>query len=199
MIISRTPFRISFFGGGTDYPEWYNKNGGMVISTSINRYSYISLRNLPPYFDYKYSIRYSKREIVKKIVSNINAGCPQFDEKLSRLIENVSLFPDISKAQNLLNWQPTDKTSNIFWAIKKRSSQQKNVRSPKIIDLCETINFNYININDYCYYIFMKKSKVLFNEKCSICNFEIKHYKKRSKLHFEDCSSMNEKLSLIHI
>ena len=67
MIISRTPFRISFFGGGTDYPEWYNENGGTVISTTINRYCYISLRNLPPYFDYKYSIRYSKREIVKKI------------------------------------------------------------------------------------------------------------------------------------
>ena len=46
----------------------------------------------------------------------------------------------------------------------------------------------------------MKKSKVLFNEKCSICNFEIKHYKKRSKLHFEDCSSMNEKyLKKLHV
>jgi|TARA_B110000037_G_scaffold143265_1_gene162061 D-glycero-alpha-D-manno-heptose-7-phosphate kinase len=67
MIISRTPFRISFFGGGTDYPEWYNKNGGIVISTTINRYCYISLRNLPPYFDYKYNIRYSKREIVNRI------------------------------------------------------------------------------------------------------------------------------------
>ena len=46
----------------------------------------------------------------------------------------------------------------------------------------------------------MKKSKVLFNEKCSICNFEIKHYKKRSKLNFEDCSSMNDKyLKKLHV
>ena len=42
MIISRTPTRISFFGGGTDYPDWYLENGGAVVSTTINKYSYIS-------------------------------------------------------------------------------------------------------------------------------------------------------------
>lgn len=62
MIISRTPFRISFFGGGTDYPVWYKENGGSVLSTSINKYCYISTRHLPPFFDYKYRIRYSSRE-----------------------------------------------------------------------------------------------------------------------------------------
>ena len=50
MIISRTPFRISFFGGGTDFPDWYNKYSGKVISTTIDKYSYISLRKLPPFF-----------------------------------------------------------------------------------------------------------------------------------------------------
>ena len=67
MIISRTPFRISFFGGGTDYPEWFTKNDGSVISTTIDKYCYINLRNLPPFFDHNYRLRYFKKEEVKKI------------------------------------------------------------------------------------------------------------------------------------
>ena len=67
MIITKTPFRISFFGGGTDYPVWYEKNGGSVISTTINKYCYISTRYLPPFFDYKYRIRYSLREETQTI------------------------------------------------------------------------------------------------------------------------------------
>jgi D-glycero-alpha-D-manno-heptose-7-phosphate kinase len=62
MIIIRTPFRISFFGGGTDYPDWYRENGGSVISTSINKYSFLVLRKLPKIFDYNYRIRYYERE-----------------------------------------------------------------------------------------------------------------------------------------
>jgi len=62
MIISRTPFRISFFGGGTDYPIWYRENGGVVLNTTIDKYCYISCRFLPPFFGYKYRIRYSLRE-----------------------------------------------------------------------------------------------------------------------------------------
>ena len=62
MIISRTPFRISFFGGGTDYPVWYRENGGVVLNTTIDKYCYISCRFLPPFFGYKYRIRYSLRE-----------------------------------------------------------------------------------------------------------------------------------------
>lgn len=62
MIISRSPFRISFFGGGTDYPAWYREHGGAVISTAINKYCYITCRYLPPFHDFKYLIRYYKRE-----------------------------------------------------------------------------------------------------------------------------------------
>ena len=67
MIISRTPFRISFFGGGTDYPEWYKQNKGAVISTTIDKYCYINLRSLPPFFDYNFRLRYFKKEELKKI------------------------------------------------------------------------------------------------------------------------------------
>lgn len=65
MIISRTPFRISFFGGGTDYPVWYQEHGGAVLSTTINKYCYISCRYLPQFFDHKSRIVYSKVETVK--------------------------------------------------------------------------------------------------------------------------------------
>jgi len=65
MIITRTPFRISFFGGGTDYPAWYRENGGMVVATTIDKYCYITCRYLPQFFDHKYRIVYSKIENVK--------------------------------------------------------------------------------------------------------------------------------------
>ena len=67
MIITRTPYRISFFGGGTDYPAWYKENGGAVLSTTINKYCYITCRYLPPFFEHKHRIVYSKKETVKNI------------------------------------------------------------------------------------------------------------------------------------
>jgi len=67
MIITRTPFRVSFFGGGTDYPAWYREHGGMVLATTIDKYCYISCRYLPPFFDHLHRIVYSKNETVKTI------------------------------------------------------------------------------------------------------------------------------------
>lgn len=67
MIVSRTPYRISFFGGGTDYPNYYLKHGGKTMGVAINKYSYLNLRKLPPFFDYKHRIVYSKQEHCKTI------------------------------------------------------------------------------------------------------------------------------------
>lgn len=67
MIISKTPYRISFFGGGTDFPVWYREHGGSVLSTTIDKYCYISCRNLPPFFEHKHRIVYSLIENVKSI------------------------------------------------------------------------------------------------------------------------------------
>jgi D-glycero-alpha-D-manno-heptose-7-phosphate kinase len=67
MIIARTPFRISFFGGGTDYPVFYKEHGGAVLSTTINKYCYVTCRYLPPFFDHKFRIRYTKREETQTI------------------------------------------------------------------------------------------------------------------------------------
>ena len=68
MIITRTPFRISFFGGGTDIPEFYLKNGGEVLSTTIDKYLYITCRRMPPFFSEKHRFVYgSKTELVSDI------------------------------------------------------------------------------------------------------------------------------------
>lgn len=65
MIISRTPYRLSFFGGGTDYPDWYRKHGGQVLSTTIDKYLYISCRYLPPFFEHRLRLVWSNIEMVQ--------------------------------------------------------------------------------------------------------------------------------------
>src|SRR5580698_9151196 len=67
MIISRTPFRISFFGGGTDYPAWYRQHGGAVLATSIDKYCYLTCRYLPPFFEHRIRVVYSKNETCQTI------------------------------------------------------------------------------------------------------------------------------------
>jgi D-glycero-alpha-D-manno-heptose-7-phosphate kinase len=62
VIITRTPFRVSFFGGGTDYPGWYRRYGGAVLATTIDKYCYLSCRYLPPFFEHRIRIVYSKIE-----------------------------------------------------------------------------------------------------------------------------------------
>jgi D-glycero-alpha-D-manno-heptose-7-phosphate kinase len=64
MIISRTPFRVSFLGGGTDYPAWSRKHGGLVVGGAINRHCHITARFLPPFHDYKTRVVYSAIETV---------------------------------------------------------------------------------------------------------------------------------------
>src|ERR1700751_1423105 len=64
MIITRTPLRISFFGGGTDYPIWFREFGGSVLSTTIDKCCYITCRRLPPFFEYHSRVSYSKVENV---------------------------------------------------------------------------------------------------------------------------------------
>ena len=67
MIISKTPFRMSLFGGGTDYPDWYRINGGSVIGAAIDKYCYISVRYLPPFFEHKHRIVWSNIELINEV------------------------------------------------------------------------------------------------------------------------------------
>jgi len=67
MIITKTPYRISFFGGGTDHPAWYREHKGRVLATTFDKYCYISVRNLPQFFSHKYRVVYSKIESINNI------------------------------------------------------------------------------------------------------------------------------------
>lgn len=67
MIISRTPFRISLFGGGTDYPTWFHEHGGCVVGSAIDKYCYLTVRRLPPFFPHHSRIVYSQVELVHKV------------------------------------------------------------------------------------------------------------------------------------
>jgi len=86
MIINRTPFRVSFFGGGTDYPSWYLTYGGSVLSTSIDKYCYINCRVLPPFFEHKLRIVYSKTEL-----------CGRFDEIKHPVVRETLRFLGIDQ------------------------------------------------------------------------------------------------------
>lgn len=67
MIITRTPFRMSFFGGGTDFPDFYKEHGGAVISTTFDKYCYVTVRHLPRFFDYSSELVYSRTERIKNV------------------------------------------------------------------------------------------------------------------------------------
>ena len=69
MIITKTPFRMSFFGGGTDMPEFFREHGGAVLSTTFDKYCYVIVRHLPRFFDYSTELSYSKIERVTEIES----------------------------------------------------------------------------------------------------------------------------------
>ena len=93
MIISRTPFRISFFGGGTDYPVWFQEHGGAVLATSINKYCYISCRYLPPFFEHRSRIVWSKVETVRD-VADIEHPAVRETLKLLEISQGIELHHD---------------------------------------------------------------------------------------------------------
>ena len=89
MIICRTPLRISLFGGGTDFEEWFNNNEGIVISMAINQYCYATLREIPDIHPFKYRLRYFKNEFTKSINQighkSIKAVLKNFDKRRKSL------------------------------------------------------------------------------------------------------------------
>lgn len=93
MIISRAPFRVSFFGGGTDYPVWFEEHGGSVLGTSINKYCYIMVRKLPPNFSNKYRIVYREEEFVNKI-----------EDIKHPAVRECLKFLEIDKGLEIIHW-----------------------------------------------------------------------------------------------
>ena len=90
MIISKTPFRLSLFGGGTDFPSYYLKNGGCVIGGTINKYCYVTARYLPNVFDFKHRIVWSRNETVKN-----------YNEIIHPTVRSVFKFMKIKKGLEL--------------------------------------------------------------------------------------------------
>lgn len=89
MIITKTPFRMSFFGGGSDFPEFFNDNSGSIISTTINKYCYVMVRDLPNFFNYTNEISYSK---IEKITSIDEIEHPSVREAMKMLnVNNIRL------------------------------------------------------------------------------------------------------------
>lgn len=93
MIITGTPFRISFFGGGSDYPAWYETHGGAVLSTSIDKYCYITCRYLPPFFEYRSRIIWTRMENVNE-VSEIQHPVVREALKLFNIHDGITIHHD---------------------------------------------------------------------------------------------------------
>jgi len=74
MIIVRSPYRVSFFGGGTDYPGWYREHGGAVLTSTLDSYCYLSLRKMPAFLGTKYRVFWSKMEAVDRLEDIQHAG-----------------------------------------------------------------------------------------------------------------------------
>ena len=92
MIISRTPYRISFFGGGTDYPAWYLKNDGEVLSSTIDKYCYLSCRYLPPFFEHKIRIMWSQNELCQNITEIIHPSVRETLKYLAMKTEGLEVY-----------------------------------------------------------------------------------------------------------
>ncbi|MFH0753402.1 MAG: kinase [Candidatus Omnitrophota bacterium] len=93
MIISRTPFRISFFGGGTDYPAWFKDQPGAVLATTIDKYCYITARYLPPFFEHRSRIIYSKMEHIQHI-DQINHPAVRETLRFLNIHEGIEIHHD---------------------------------------------------------------------------------------------------------
>ncbi|MHB1730689.1 MAG: GHMP family kinase ATP-binding protein [Leptospirillum sp.] len=96
MIVSRTPVRLSFFGGGTDYKEYYRRKGGAVLGTTIDKYVYVSISRISPFFEYRIRVGYSKAELVNSVDDIIHPSvreCLRFKKMDGNL--DIHIFADL--------------------------------------------------------------------------------------------------------
>lgn len=96
MIVSRTPVRLSFFGGGTDYKEYYCRKSGAVLGTTIDKYIYVSISRISPFFDYRIRVGYSKSELVNSVEDIVHPSvreCLRFKKINGNL--DIHIFADL--------------------------------------------------------------------------------------------------------
>jgi D-glycero-alpha-D-manno-heptose-7-phosphate kinase len=152
MIIVKTPLRISFFGGGTDYPEWFNKNGGEVISTTIDKYSFLCIREIKnvnsfvaPFYRKKFRISYSKVELVDRISSIEH---PAVKELLKYF--NIKTGLDINYLSDLPSRSGMGSSSNFIVSLISGLNKLKKNKTYKPIELSKKSIFVERNlVKDY--------------------------------------------------
>ena len=145
MIITKTPLRVSFAGGGTDLPNYYKKHGGMVISTSIDKFIYVIVRKQVGFLDYKFRINWSEVEF-KNSVSKINN--PIVREVLKYFNINfpieISTFSDIPGSTGL-----GSSSSFAVGLINAISTLIKKIKQKKIAEIAASIEIDILKENRY--------------------------------------------------
>lgn len=133
MIITRTPFRMSFFGGGTDMAPFYEEYGGAVLSTTFDKYCYVNVRHLPPFFDYRTHLTYSQKETINSV-----------DEIRHPLIREAMRFLDIREIRLMYDADLPARTGlgtsssfavgmlNAFYALKGKQVDKKRLADEAI-------------------------------------------------------------------
>ena len=126
MIITKTPFRMSFFGGGTDMEEYFRENGGAVLSTTIDKYCYVNVRHLPRFFEYSTELSYSKTERVTD-VNNIQHPAIREAMKLLDMYEIRLTYEADLPARSGLGTSSSFAVGmlNAFYALKGKYADKK--------------------------------------------------------------------------
>ena len=183
MIITKTPYRISFFGGGSDYPSWYLKNGGSVLSTTIDKHIYITCRYLPDFFKHKYRIVWSKIEMVK----NVNQiQHPAVKKMLKYLKINKGL--EIHYDGDLPARSGMGSSSCFVVGLMKALYKIKNIEisnidlSKKSIHFEQNIMNEVVGSQDQVAATYGGFNKIVFNKNGSINTKKIKSIKNLKKL-----------------
>jgi D-glycero-alpha-D-manno-heptose-7-phosphate kinase len=144
MIVTRTPLRISFFGGGTDYPVWYRKHGGAVLSTTIDKSCYITTRWLPPFFEYHSRISYSK---VENVSSNSKIEHPSVRACLEHLGTSSAFTVGFLLGLYALKNQMRDKQALTAEAIHVERDLLQEAVGAQDQASCAYGGFNRINVH----------------------------------------------------
>lgn len=141
MIITQTPFRMSFFGGGTDFPEFYKQHGGAVISSTFDKYCYVNVRHLPRFFEYSTELSYSRIERVTSTREIIHPAVREAMEYLDMHEIRLTYEADLP-ARSGLGTSSSFAVGmlNAFYALKGKYADKKKLADDAIYlerDLCK--------------------------------------------------------------
>ena len=191
MIITKTPYRISFFGGGSDYPTWYRKNGGAVLSTTIDKYIYITCRFSPKYFKQKYRIVWRKIENVKKI-NEINHKAVRHLLKYLKIKQGLEIhyYGDLPARSGM--GSSSSFTVGLMQALYriKKFKLSKSSLAKKTINFEQNVMKEVVGSQDQTSASFGGFNKIIFNKNNTINVKKISSIKNLNKL--------NENLVLIY-